>query len=458
MKVLSPAEIKHVFDQQKSYLATNQTKDVSFRLFQLKRLKTVILENQVEIEKALWNDLRKSPEEAFLTEIGIVLNDLNHHIRNVKKWSKTKRVVTPLFLQPSQSRMMHEPLGLSLIISPWNYPFQLLFLPLLGAISSGCCAILKPSPETPAIAKLMEKMVAETFDPGYIAVIQGGKETNTLLLQERFDFIFFTGSSRVGKIIMKAAADHLTPMVLELGGKSPCLVGKEANIDIAAKRIIWGKLINAGQTCIAPDYVYVHESLKDELLEKMVFHMKKMYGEDFQKSKFYPRIVNENAVSRLEGLMTDGTIYYGGQVDKADRFISPTILDSVKQEDPIMQEEIFGPLLPILTYKNIEEAIGFINENEKPLAFYYFGSNTKAKELMKQTMSGGVCINDALLHIANHHLPFGGVGNSGLAKYHGKESFLAFSNQRGIVSTPTWVDLSFKYAPFKWFKFIKRLF
>lgn len=424
----------------------------------LQKFKSVVEKYQKEIEQALWTDLHKSPEEAYLTEISIVLSEIKYHIKHLKSWSKTKSVSTPLFLQPSSSEIMHEPLGLSLIIAPWNYPFQLLMCPLVGAISAGCCAILKPSPDAPTIAKLMEKIIVETFAPEYVSVFQGGRETNTLLLQEPFDIIFFTGSSRVGKIVMKAAAENLTPVVLELGGKSPCIVGKEANIDIAAKRIIWGKLINAGQTCIAPDYVYVHESVKDELLKKMVEHMKTMYGSDFKQSRFYPRIVNDGAMNRLEGLMKDGTVYFGGDIDKTQRYISPTILEGISLESAIMQEEIFGPLLPILTFEKIEEAIEHVNKNEKPLAFYYFGSKEKAKEILQKTTSGGVCVNDTLMHITNHNLPFGGVGNSGVAKYHGKESFLVFSNQRGIVSTPTWIDLPFKYIPFKWFDFAKRLF
>jgi aldehyde dehydrogenase (NAD+) len=457
MQESTPEEIRIIHRKQKVFFETNQTKDVEFRRKNLRKFKEAIEKYQKEIEEALWVDLHKSSEEAYLTEISIVLSEVKYHLKNLKKWSKTKRVSTPLFLIPSSSRIVYEPLGLTLIIAPWNYPFQLLMNPLVGAISAGCCAILKPSPDAPATAQVMEKLIKETFKEEHIAVVQGGKEANTNLLGERFDSIFFTGSSRVGKIVMKAAAENLTPVVLELGGKSPCVVGKEANINIAAKRIIWAKLINAGQTCIAPDYVFVHASVKDELIEKMVEHMESMYGSNFKESRFYPRIVNNTAVTRLEGLMKDGTIFYGGEIDKAERYISPTILVDINTEDAIMQEEIFGPLLPILTFTEVSEPINYINQNEKPLAFYYFGSNEKAKEILYQTTSGGVCINDALMHITNHNLPFGGVGNSGVAKYHGKESFLVFSNRRAMVSTPTWIDLPFKYVPFKGFSFIKRL-
>ncbi|MFA7275102.1 MAG: aldehyde dehydrogenase [Crocinitomicaceae bacterium] len=451
-------EIGRIYLAQKAYFDTNDTKNVQFRLIQLQKFKTLIERYQNEIEAALWIDLHKSKEEAFLTEISIVLMEVKYHIAHLKKWSASKRVRTPFHLLPSSSKIVYEPLGLSLIIAPWNYPFQLLMNSLVGAISSGCCAILKPSPDTPTIAKLMQKMIQETFDENYIAVVQGGKETNTLLLQKRFDVIFFTGSSRVGKIVMKAAAENLTPVVLELGGKSPCIVGQDANITIAARRIIWGKLINAGQTCIAPDYVFVHNSVKDELLKSMVKEMKSMYGEDFKASRFYPRIVNDAAMERLTNLLQNVEIYFGGQVDKTERYISPTILDNVKPEDEIMKGEIFGPILPILTFKKIDEALKHVAKNEKPLAFYYFGKSKHAKEILFNSTSGGACINDTLMHIVNHNLPFGGVGNSGMGKYHGKESFLAFSNQRGVIASSTWLDLPFKYVPFKGFSFVKRLF
>jgi|TARA_R110000737_G_scaffold345455_1_gene373961 aldehyde dehydrogenase (NAD+) len=457
MQETSQDIIQAIYKRQQSYFATNCTKNVDFRINQLKKFKNSIEKYQKQIEEALWLDLHKSPEEAYLTEISIVLTEIKNHLKHIKSWSKTNRVPTPLFLQPSSSRIIYEPLGLTLIIAPWNYPFQLTMNPLIGAISSGCCAILKPSPDTSAIAKVMEKIIAETFDPEYICLVQGGRETNTYLLQERFDSIFFTGSSRVGKIVMKAAAENLTPVVLELGGKSPCIVEKEANIDIAAKRIIWGKLINGGQTCIAPDYVYVHSSIKEKLLQKMVEHLTDMYGSNIKESRFYPRIVNEQALLRLEGLMNEGTIYYGGEVDKAEKYISPTILDGITIDHAIMQEEIFGPLLPILTFEKIDEVIDYVNSKEKPLALYYFGDKTKSAYVLARTSSGGVCVNDILMHITNHHLPFGGVGNSGVGKYHGKESFLIFSNQKAIVSSLTWIDLPFKYIPFKWFKLMKKI-
>lgn len=448
--------VQHI-KSQREFFSTNKTKDIDFRLAQLRKLKKAIHANQKKIEEVLWEDLHNSPEEVYLTEISIVTGEIDHHIKNLKKWAKPKRVPTPLQLLPSSSKILYEPLGLSLIIAPWNYPFQLLMNSLVGSISAGGCSIIKPSPDVPKTAKAMQAMIEETFDSNYIAVVQGGRETNTLLLQERFDMIFFTGSSKVGKVVMRAAAEHLTPVVLELGGKSPCIVDAGANIDVAAKRIAWGKMINAGQTCIAPDYLFAHHSIKDELLDKIARSIREMYGEDIKASRFYPRIINEGAMDRLAKLMTEGEIHSGGEVDKTEKFIAPTIIDKVQPDFLIMQEEIFGPILPVMTFEHIAEPLEYINKNEKPLAFYYFGKNQKAKEVMAQTTSGGACINDTLMHISNKYLPFGGVGNSGMGRYHGRESFLAFSHKRAVVTTPTWIDLPLKYVPFKHFKWIKKI-
>ena len=442
---------------QKAFFSTHQTKAINFRLAQLRKLKKVILQNQQKIEQALWKDLHKSPEEAYLTEISIVTGEIDNHIKQLKKWAKPKRVSTPIHLLPSSSKIIYEPLGVALIVSPWNYPFQLVFNSLVGAISSGCCSVLKPSPDTPTIAKLMEAMIVENFDSNYICVVQGGREVNTILFAQRFDIIFFTGSSKVGKVVMKAAAENLTPVVLELGGKSPCIVDADADIDIAAKRIIWGKLINAGQTCIAPDYLFAHASIKDELLTKIATNIQLMYGENIKESRFYPRIVNKRAVDRLAELVHQGTIHTGGEIDAEELFVAPTIIDNVQPDFLVMQEEIFGPILPVMTFKHIDETINYINMNEKPLALYYFGKNKKAKEVLAKTTSGGACVNDTLMHIGNHNLPFGGVGNSGMGKYHGYESFLAFSNKRAVVTAPTWIDIPFKYVPFKYFNIIKKV-
>lgn len=444
-------------DKTRQYYFNTHTNDLRFRISQLKKFRSNILKYESEIYTALWSDLRKSSEEAYLTEISLVLQEIDNNIKHLKKWSKAKRVPTPWYLRPSRSKLIYEPLGVALIIAPWNYPFQLLMSPLVGAIAAGNCAILKPSEHAPAIADIMDNIIQETFHKDYVTLFKGEKETNQLLLEQKFDIIFFTGSPRVGKIVMQAAAKNLTPVVLELGGKSPCIVDKEANINMAAKRIAWGKTINAGQTCIAPDYLFVHETVKEELLSKIAEYFTKMYGNDAQKSKYFPRIITPMAHERITSLMQNGKTVYGGDIDKEDKYISPTIIDEIKPEDPIMQEEIFGPVLPVMTFSNINAVTEYLNNNEKPLAFYYFGQNKKAKEVLLHTTSGGSCINDTIMHVANHHLPFGGVGNSGIGKYHGYNSFLTFSNQRAVVNTPTWFDMPLKYVPFTGFKFLKRI-
>ncbi len=457
MEDTSRITIEELVRKQRSFFASHQTKPVQFRLGMLRKFQSAIKKHEQNIAAAFWTDLHKSYEESYLTEIGIVLSEIRHQLKHLAKWAKPVKVPTPLVLLPSSGKIIFEPLGVTLIMAPWNYPFMLLMNAVVGAIAAGNCAILKPSPYTPNVALAMEKMISETFDPAYLTVVQGSRKVNEMLLDQRFDFIFFTGSPAVGKVVMKAAAEHLTPVVLELGGKSPCIVDKNANIDVAAARIAFGKSINAGQTCIAPDYLFAHHSIKDELIRKTGEYFLKMHGSDIQKSPVFPRIVNHQAFDRLEKLMEHGTIRFGGITDRTDRYISPTIIDEINPEYPIMQEEIFGPLLPVMGFENINEVEKYINENEKPLAFYYFGNSSQAKDILQRTTSGGGCINDTLMHFVHHHLPFGGVGNSGLGKYHGKYSFMAFSNQRSIVSTPTWIDLPFKYPPFKYFKLIKKL-
>jgi aldehyde dehydrogenase (NAD+) len=442
---------------QKEFFSSHKTKDLKFRIEILKTFKAAILKYEKKITDALWIDLHKSYKEAYLTEISIVLQEIDYHLKKIRKWSRPKRVSTPLQLLPSKSRIYHEPLGVALIVAPWNYPFQLLMNPLVGAISAGCCAVLKPSPYTPHVAEVMEEMVKNTFDEKYVSIVQGGREVNAILFKTRFDMIFYTGSPAVGKVVMKAASAHLTPVVLELGGKSPCIVDKDANLDIAAKRIAWGKTINAGQTCIAPDYLLVHESLKEELIHKISQYFNEMFGPDIKKSEYFPRIVNDKAFDRLTDYLKQGVIRCGGETDREERFIAPSILDEVKVENTVMQEEIFGPILPVLTFTDIDDVLARLQSLEKPLAFYYFGKNKEAKEVLQKSTSGGACINDTIMHIVNHKMPFGGVGNSGLGKYHGHYSFLAFSNQRAVVNTPTWIDLPFKYVPFKYFNWIKRV-
>lgn len=457
MQDTSRITIESLIEKQRIFFASGKTRDIGFRLEMLKKFKTAILKYEKKIADAFWTDLHKSYEETYLTEIGIVLGEIDYHIQNITKWSKSKRIRTPLVLQPSSSRIFYEPLGVSLIMAPWNYPFMLLMNPVAGAISSGCTAILKPSPYTPNVALAMEEMIAETFAPEYLTMAQGSRKVNEILLEQRFDFIFFTGSPQVGKVVMKAAAENLTPLVLELGGKNPCIIDADANLDIAASRVVFGKFINAGQTCLAPDYLFVHRSVKDDFIQKLGEAITRMYGNDIEQSPYFSRIVNSQSFDRLEQLMHNGTIRFGGKTNRVTLFISPTIIDEIDLEYPIMQEEIFGPLLPVITFSKIEEVVSYVNRNERPLAFYYFGKKSSAKETIRKTSSGGGCINDTLMHFANHNLPFGGVGNSGLGKYHGEHSFLTFSNQRAIVCTPRWYDIPLEYPPFKYFKLIKRL-
>ena len=442
--------------EMKNFFASGKTKNIDFRIEQLQKLKAGLKKYEADIAHALWLDLHKSKEEVFLTETSILFQEIDLHLKNLKSWLRPQKVSTPVYLKPSSSKIVFESLGVALIIAPWNYPMQLLFDPLIGAISAGCCAVLKPSEFAPNVSALAQKMVSEVFEEDYISVIQGSQQVGEELLKQHYDVVFFTGSSKVGKIVMKNAAEHLTPLILELGGKSPCIVDETADLYIAAKRIAWGKAMNAGQTCIAPDYILAHENIKDQLLQKLADAFNNFFGKNIRQSEYYGRIINERAFDRLIGLMHGEEIWWGGKTDRESLFISPTILDNVQPGSPIMQEEIFGPLLPVISFNKIEEAIEIINQKEKPLALYYFGNEKKADAVLAQTTSGSVCINDTLMQIANHNLPFGGVGNSGIGKYHGKDSFLAFSNQRSVLVTPTWLDLRFKYPPYQFFSLIRK--
>ncbi len=449
--------IDQLFSDQRTKFDSHATKSVSFRIDVLRKLRSTIIAKKKEIAAALYSDLKKSYEESYLSEISIVLQEINFHINNLTQWAKPQRITTPLHLLPSSSYIQYQPLGVTLIMAPWNYPFQLVFIPLISAISSGCCAILKPSEFTPAVSKILDALINETFEENHVAIVHGDHELGQHLIQMPFDLIFFTGSSTVGKIVLRAAAENLTPVILEMGGKSPCIVDKTANLTVAANRIAWAKGMNSGQTCVAPDYILAEESIKAKLLMEIDKAFHAMYGDDIQKSKHYPRIIHENAFNRLHKLLEGANIYSGGKSDKADLYIEPTIINQVNKSDPIMQEEIFGPLLPVISFKNIEEALEVINSGEKPLALYYFGDDQAAKNVLNKTASGGACINDTLIHLANHGLPFGGVGKSGKGKYHGRYGFEAFSNARAIINTPAWIELPFRYPPFKYFKWIRKI-
>lgn len=393
----------------------------------------------------------------MLTELSIVAGEIRNHLRHLKSRMRDRRRPTPLKMMPSRSRVVSEPLGCSLIVAPWNYPVQLLLNPLAGAISAGCTALLKPSPYVPHVAEALERMIAETFDERYIAVAQGNRDVNTALLRERFDIIFFTGSPELGRVVMRAAAEHLTPVVLELGGKSPCIVDRGANIDIAARRIAWGKTLNAGQTCIAPDYLLIHSSLRDRFVAAFAREVRRLHGDDPRQSRHYVRMVNERAFDRVAGYLTDGRVASGGGLLRDELYIEPTLLVDVDPASAVMREEIFGPVLPVVTFDDTDEAIRFVTEREKPLALYYFGPTKRAAEVIRRTSSGGACVDDTIMHIANENLPFGGVGNSGMGRYHGRESFDAFSHRRAVVATPVWLDLPFRYMPYRMFRWVKKI-
>ena len=450
-------EITRIHTSQQEFFATRSTYDIKFRKAMLKKLYAALIKWEKPLCEALYQDLHKSYEEAFLTEISIVLGEIKKHIKHVHSWSKKRYVKTPLKLFPSSTYLVQEPLGNSLIIAPWNYPVQLLLNPLVGAISAGCTAILKPSPYVENVSTVLEKMIKETFDESYIAVVQGNREVNSQLLDLKFDTIFFTGSPSLGRTVMTAAAKNLTPVILELGGKSPCIIDETADIELAVRRISWGKTLNSGQTCIAPDYVLIHKSLTEEFVKRFKTNLTKMHSENVQNSSHYVRMVNTKEFNRVSSYLKDGEILLGGKTDEQERFIEPTLLKVTNLDSPVMNNEIFGPVLPIIEFEDKKEALEFVNKRPKPLAFYYFGEKKNGWEAIRKCTSGGACLNDTIMHIANENSPFGGVGNSGLGCYHGKDSFTAFSHKRTILYTPTWLDIPFRYMPYSLFKYIKFL-
>ena len=462
MENTSTEKIQDIVSAQKKYFASGATLDIAFRKDMLRRLSEAMDKWENRLCDALWADLHKSYEEAYLTEISIVKAEIRSHIRNVSGWARRKRAHSPLKLFPSRSYITKEPLGCSLIISPWNYPVQLLLNPLVGAISSGCTAVLKPSPYVPTVSRAIEEMINETFDEKYIAVVQGNRYVNTALLDQRWDIIFFTGSPALAKTVMSAAARNLTPVVLELGGKSPCIISRTADIAVAAKRIAWGKTLNSGQTCIAPDYILIHKDIKDDFVKAFAAEVENLHGKDIKADRHYVRMVNDRAFERVTGYFKDGDIIYGGKSDASDRFIEPTLIENVALDSPLMTEEIFGPVFPIITLDDTDntfkdKVIEFVTSREKPLAFYYFGKESEGWDIIRRTSSGGGCINDVIMHIANENVPFGGVGNSGMGRYHDKDSFEAFSHTRSIISTGTWIDLPFRYMPYKMFSLVKKI-
>jgi len=462
MENTSRERIAEICGAQKEYFRSGATLDIAFRKEMLKKLLSAVEKWETRLADALWTDLHKSYEEAYLTELSIVKGEIRTHIRNIDRWARRKKVCTPLKLFPSRTHLVKEPLGCSLIISPWNYPVQLLLNPLVGAISAGCTAVLKPSPYVPNVSRAIEEMIADTFNGQYVSVVQGNRDVNTALLDQRWDLIFFTGSPSLGKTVMAAASRNLTPVILELGGKSPCIIDKTADIKVSARRLAWGKTLNSGQTCIAPDYILIHKDVKEAFVKAFEEEVRNLHGEDIQADRHYVRMVNGKAFDRVTGYFKDGDIIYGGRYDAATRFIEPTLIENVPLDSPLMTEEIFGPVFPIITLDDSDKSfkdkvIEFVNNREKPLAFYYFGKESDGWEIIGRTSSGGGCINDVIMHIANENAPFGGVGNSGMGRYHDKDSFEAFSHTRTIVSTGTWIDLPFRYMPYRLFGLIKKI-
>ena len=443
-KIMNYADI---LQQQKTFFNSHATKDLDFRKAQLQKLKKVVKSNEKLLYDAIYQDFGKSEFETFGTEISFIYKDIDYYLKNLKSFAKPKNVLTNIVNQMGSSKIVFEPLGNCLVIGAWNYPYQLTLTPVIAAIAAGNTCMIKPSELPENTMKAMAKLINENFDAQFLYVVEGGVEETTAILKLRFDKIFFTGSPRVGKIVYKAAAEHLTPVTLELGGKSPAFVTEKADLNIAARRIVWGKFINAGQTCVAPDYLYIAENIKEKFLKVLIEEIKKRNYTD--NVDHYCKIINERNFDRLEKMIDREKVVFGGETNREKRYISPTVLDNVTWDDAVMQEEIFGPILPILTYKNLETAMQTVVEGEKPLSAYLFSNDAKEQELFTEKLSfGGGCINDTLMHLSNDRLPFGGVGNSGIGHYHGKFGFIAFSHQKAILKKSNYLEPELKYPPY----------
>jgi aldehyde dehydrogenase (NAD+) len=443
-----PVTLDELIQRQDQYFQSGATRGYEFRREQLQKLLQVVRRHERDILEALARDLRKHETEAYLAEIGIVYAELSDALKHLKRWMKPRKVGSPLTVFPARSRIVPEPLGRSLIISPWNYPYQLTIAPLIGAIAAGNVAVIKPSELAPQTALLLEKLINENFAPEYLHVLNGGVELSQQLLDRRWDHIFFTGSTAVGKLIAAAAAKHLTPCTLELGGKSPCLVSRKANLEVTARRIIFGKFLNAGQTCVAPDYILVEDPVHDPLIEALRKEISLRFGPEPLRNEQLPRIINERHFQRLQRLIDPAKVNFGGRSDPTQLLIEPTLMTGVQPHDPVMQEEIFGPVLPIIAVKNLEQAKKFILGFEKPLALYLFSDDAaEQRDIIGSVSFGGGCINDTLMHLANPELPFGGVGASGMGSYHGQHSFDAFSHKKAVLVNGTALDLPVRYFP-----------
>jgi len=453
-------EIKSILNSQKSFFNSQQTKDLNFRLSVLKQLKNEIINSEFKVYEALKKDFNKSHFETFISEYGLVISSLNLVIKRLKKWAKPKRVKSSILTFPSKDYILKEPFGTVLVIGPWNYPFLLSLEPVIMAIAAGNTVVLKPSELTKHTSALVSKIIQSTCNMSLAFSIEGGIDISTKLLNEKWDYIFFTGSTKVGKIVAKAAAKHLTPITLELGGKSPCIIDGSVNLKLVAKRLVWGKFLNGGQTCIAPDYVVVKSNFKDKLVKAIKEEIKKAYGENPKKSNDFPRIINSKNHERISKLIKKETIIFGGEIDKEENYISPTLIDNPESNSSIMTEEIFGPVLPILSYNSEKDIEQIILNLEKPLAFYIFSKeNGFIRKMITKFSFGGGVINDTLVHFGNKNLPFGGIGSSGMGRYHGKFGFDTFSHNKAILKRGTWIDPPFRYAPYKKkLGFLKRVF
>lgn len=446
---LNKEEVLSMIEEHKNYFEKGETIGIDFRIRQLNKLKNVIRENEKLIMEALYKDLHKPEFEAYATEIGYLYDSIGYFTKNLRRWARVKRVRTPMVHFGSRSYVYAEPYGTVLIVGPFNYPFQLILEPLIGAISAGNCAVIKPSEYTPYVSEVVVKIIKENFDESYIRVIEGGKEVTSALINSPFDYIFFTGSVGVGKIVMEAASKNLVPVTLELGGKSPCIVDKNVNIDIAAQRIVWGKFMNVGQTCVAPDYLLIHSEVKKQFIDKLIEKLKIFYGENPKESSDYGRVINERQMTRLVQLINKGKVILGGDYDIENRYMAPIIMDNVTWEDKVMEDEIFGPLLPVIEYTDIDDIIKKINKRPKPLALYLFTENKELeKKIMEKVFFGGGCVNDTMTHLASPFLPFGGVGSSGLGSYHGQKSFETFSHIKSVLKKSTRVNISFIFPPY----------
>lgn len=454
------ASIPGAVERLRRSFDAGRTRPLGWRREQLMAVRAMLRENSADLEAALHSDLGKPAMEGFMADIGAVAMEAASALKALKKWTTPEKVSTPLSLRPGRARIVREPLGVVLIISPWNYPVQLLLSPLVGAIAAGNCAVLKPSEVSAHTSDALARLVPRYLDPDAIHLVEGGVEETTAVLAERFDHIFYTGNGRVARVVMEAAARHLTPVTLELGGKSPCVVDRDVDIDLTARRIAWGKFINAGQTCVAPDYVLVHEEREEELIEALARTVRAFYGDDPKQSKSYGRVINERHHRRLTSLLKDADIAIGGQADASECYLAPTVLRNVKPGDPAMDDEIFGPILPVLPVPDVESAIQFVNQREKPLALYVFSRDTQVEDaVIARTSSGGACVNGTVLHLANPNLPFGGVGPSGTGSYHGRASFETFSHRKSVLTRGWRFDAKMMYPPYGRFatKMLKRL-